>query len=261
MKSNMGTEDPAIEIEQLTVNYGKTLVLWDVSCQIPAGKLVGVIGPNGAGKSTLLKALLSLVKPASGRVSFFGQPYKAVKQRIVYVPQRSSVDWDFPISAFELVLMGRYRRLGLFKRPKAADRQAAIRALDMVGMLAFADRQISQLSGGQQQRLFIARALLQDADIYLMDEPFAGVDMSTEKEIMVILDRLKAEGKTLLVVHHDLSTVDAYFDWLLMLNTSLVACGPVETVFHTDTLLKAYGKGSALLDEAVRLTQNKQLGL
>lgn len=257
----MKAPDLAIEIEQLTVNYGKTLVLWDINCHIPAGKLVGVIGPNGAGKSTLLKALLLLVKPTSGRVHFFGQPYRVVKQRIVYVPQRSSVDWDFPISAFELVLMGRYRRLGLFKRPNTADRQAAIRVLDMVGMLALADRQISQLSGGQQQRLFIARALLQDADIYLMDEPFAGVDMSTEKEIMAILNRLKAEGKTVLVVHHDLSTVDAYFDWLLMLNTSLIACGPVDKVFHTETLLKAYGKGSALLDEAMRLTQNKQLGL
>ncbi len=251
----------AVEVEQLSVNYDKTLVLWDIHCKIPAGKLVGIIGPNGAGKSTFLKVLLSMVRPSSGQVRFFGQPYKKVKQRIAYVPQRSSVDWDFPITAFEVVLMGRYGNLGILKWPKAADREAALRALEMVGMQGFADRQISQLSGGQQQRLFIARSLLQDADIYLMDEPLAGVDMATEKEIMGLLDKLKARGKTLLVVHHDLSTVNSYFDWVLMLNTCRIACGPVDEVFHTETILRAYGRGSALLDEAVQLTQNKTSGL
>jgi manganese/zinc/iron transport system ATP- binding protein len=251
----------AVEIDQLTVNYDQTLVLWNITCSVPAGKLVGIIGPNGAGKSTLLKALLGMVRPASGRVLLLGKPYKHMRQKIAYVPQRSSVDWDFPLTAFELVLMGRYRKLGFFKRPKAADRQAALRALELVGMLSFAHRQISQLSGGQQQRLFIARALLQDAEIYLMDEPFAGVDMATEKEIMSIVDKLRAEGKTVLIVHHDLSTVDAYFDWAIMLNTSLVACGPVSEVFHAENVLRAYGRGSALLDEAVRLTQDRQRGL
>lgn len=255
------SESWALHVEQLSVTYDKTLVLWDVHCQIPPGKLVGIIGPNGAGKSTFLKALLSMVRPLSGKITFFGSSYRVVKPRIAYVPQRSSVDWDFPVTAFEVVLMGRYRKLGFFKRPSLADKQAARKALEMVGMEGFADRQISQLSGGQQQRLFIARALLQDADLYLMDEPFAGVDMATEKEIIALLDKLKAQGKTLLVVHHDLSTVDSYFDWVLMLNTCVIACGPVSEVFNPDTILKAYGKGSALLEEAVQLTQHKTAGL
>jgi manganese/zinc/iron transport system ATP- binding protein len=252
----------SVVVEHLSVNYDKTLVLWDVQCQIPSGKLVGILGPNGAGKSTFLKALLGMVSPVSGKITFFdGSPYRAVKQRIAYVPQRSSVDWDFPVTAFEVVLMGRYRHLGPFRRPSKADKSAALKALEMVGMQGFADRQISELSGGQQQRLFIARALVQDADLYLMDEPFAGVDMATEKEIISLMDKLKAQGKTLLVVHHDLSTVESYFDWVLMLNTCLIACGPVEQVFNTEAILRAYGSGSALLEEAARLTQNKTAGL
>jgi manganese/zinc/iron transport system ATP- binding protein len=251
----------ALKVDELSVNYDKTPVLWDVHCEIPEGKLVGIIGPNGAGKSTFLKALLGMVQPLSGRITFFGEPYKKVMQRIAYVPQRSSVDWDFPITAYEVVLMGRYGKLGLFKWPKAADSQATERALDMVGMLPFASRQISQLSGGQQQRLFIARALLQDADLYLMDEPFAGVDMATEKAIIVLMDKLKVQGKTLLVVHHDLSTVGAYFDWVVMLNTSLIAEGPVSEVFHTEMIMRTYGRSSALLDEAAKLTQNKTSGI
>lgn len=251
----------ALYVDQLSVNYDKTPVLWDVHCEIPEGKLVGIIGPNGAGKSTFLKALLGMARPLSGQIEFFGKPYKKVRQKIAYVPQRTSVDWDFPITAFEVVLMGRYGKLGLLKWAKAADRQAASRALDMVGMLPFADRQISQLSGGQQQRLFIARALLQDADLYLMDEPFAGVDMATEKAIIALMDKLKVQGKTLLVVHHDLSTVDSYFDWVIMLNTCLIASGPVSEVFHTEAILRTYGRGSALLDEAAKLTQNKTAGI
>jgi manganese/zinc/iron transport system ATP- binding protein len=254
-------EKCVLKVEQLSVNYDKTAVLWDVQCEIPEGKLVGIIGPNGAGKSTFLKALLGMVRPLSGKIEFFGTAYKKVRHRIAYVPQRSSVDWDFPVTAYEVVLMGRYGKLGLFKWPKVADRQAAERALEMVGMLCFADRQISQLSGGQQQRLFIARALLQDADLYLMDEPFAGVDMATEKAIIALMDKLKVEGKTLLVVHHDLSTVDSYFDWVVMLNTCLIASGPVSEVFHTDTLMRTYGRSSALLDEAAKLTQNKTSGI
>ena len=250
-----------LKVEQLSVNYDKTPVLWDVHCCIPEGKLVGIIGPNGAGKSTFLKTLLGMVPPLSGHIEFFGKPYKRARHRIAYVPQRSSVDWDFPITAFEVVLMGRYGKLGLLKWPKSADRKAAEAALEMVGMLSFADRQISQLSGGQQQRIFIARALLQDADLYLMDEPFAGVDIATEKAIIALMDKLKAHGKTLLVVHHDLSTVDSYFDWVIMLNTCLIASGPVSEVFHEDTILRTYGRSSALLDEAVKLTQNKSSGI
>lgn len=252
---------PALKIEQLTVNYDKTPVLWDIHCEIPEGKLVGIIGPNGAGKSTLLKTLLGMACPLSGKIEFFGQPYKKVREKIAYVPQRSSVDWDFPITAFEVVLMGRYGKLGFFKWPKVADREAALHALEMVGMLPFSDRQISQLSGGQQQRLFIARALLQDADLYLMDEPFAGVDMATEKAIIALMDKLKVQGKTLLVVHHDLSTVDAYFDWVIMLNTCLIASGPVEEIFNSDTIMRTYGRSSALLDEATKMTQNKKSGM
>ncbi|MBS0603569.1 MAG: metal ABC transporter ATP-binding protein [Verrucomicrobia bacterium] len=252
---------PALKVEQLSVNYDKTPVLWDVHCEIPEGKLVGIVGPNGAGKSTFLKTLLGMTRPLSGRIEFFGHPYKKVRHRIAYVPQRSSVDWDFPVTAYEVVLMGRYGKLGFLKWPKAADRQAAERALEMVGMLPFAERQISQLSGGQQQRLFIARALLQDADLYLMDEPFAGVDMATEKAIISLMDKLKVQGKTLLVVHHDLSTVDSYFDWVVMLNTCLIANGPVSEVFNSDSIMRTYGRSSALLDEAAKLTQNKTSGL
>ncbi len=251
----------ALKVEQLSVNYDKTPVLWDICCEIPEGKLVGIIGPNGAGKSTFLKTLLGMTRPISGRIEFFGQPYRKVRNRIAYVPQRSSVDWDFPITAFEVVLMGRYGKMGVLKWPNAADRRAAQHALDMVGMLPFADRQISQLSGGQQQRLFIARALLQDADLYLMDEPFAGVDMATEKAIILLMDKLKVQGKTLLVVHHDLSTVDNYFDWVIMFNTCLIASGSTTDVFNSEMILRTYGRSNALLDEAAKLTQSKTSGI
>ena len=254
-------EKIALKVEQLSVNYDKTPVLWDIYCEIPEGKLVGIIGPNGAGKSTFLKTLLGMTRPLSGRIEFFGQPYKKVRNRIAYVPQRSSVDWDFPVTAFEVVLMGRYGKLGILKWAKAADRQAAEHALEMVGMLQFADRQISQLSGGQQQRLFIARALLQDADLYLMDEPFAGVDMATEKAIIALMDKLKLQGKTLLVVHHDLSTVDNYFDWVIMFNTCLIASGPTADVFNSEMIMRTYGRSSSLLDEAAKLTQSRTSGI
>lgn len=254
-------KNSALKVEQLSVNYDKTSVLWEIYCEIPEGKMVGIIGPNGAGKSTFLKTLLGMTHPLSGHIEFFGKPYKKVRRRIAYVPQRSSVDWDFPVTAFEVVLMGRYGKLGYFKWVSASDRLAAKKVLEMVGMLPFADRQISQLSGGQQQRLFIARALLQDADLYLMDEPFAGVDIATERAIIDLMDQLKAKGKTLLVVHHDLSTVADYFDWVLMFNTCLVASGPTKEVFHTETIMRTYGRTCALLDEAGKLTQNKRSGI
>lgn len=251
----------AIEIENLTVTYDKTAVLWDISLTIPKGKLVGIIGPNGAGKSTLLKAMLEMVDLLSGKIAFLDQPFKKFRNKIAYVPQRSSVDWDFPITAFELVLMGRYGKIGYFKWPKAADKEAAKKALELVGMLSFADRQISQLSGGQQQRLFIARSLLQEAEIYLMDEPFAGVDIATEKTIVILMDKLREKGKTLLVVHHDLSTVKTYFDWAILLNTCLIANGPVEEVFCSDMIMRTFGRSNVLLDEAAYLTQNKTTGI
>ena len=241
------TETPALKVDQLSVNYDKTPVLWDVSFIIPKGKLVGIIGPNGAGKSTLLKATLNLVKPISGTVEFFGHFLREMRKKVAYVPQRTSVDWDFPITVLDVVLMGRYGQLGLFKWPKTVDKTEARIALDKVGMLPFEHRQISQLSGGQQQRVFIARALLQDADIYMMDEPFAGVDIATEQAIVVLMEQLKHQGKTLFVVHHDLNTVEKYFDWIIMLNTCLVACGPVGEMFNSETVMRTYGRSFAIL--------------
>ena len=248
-------------VEQLTVNYEKTSVLWNVTFDISAGKIVGIVGPNGAGKSTLLRSILGLVQPLSGSVSIFGQALKQVRHRVAYVPQRASIDWDFPITAFDLVLMGRYGRLKYFKWPRAADREAAMRTLELVGMDQLASRQIGQLSGGQQQRLLLARALLQDADLYLMDEPFAGVDMATEKAMIALMDQLKAKGKTVLIVHPDLATVDSYFDWVIMLNICLVKSGPVAEVFTPESIMQTYVRGTHVLDEAAKLTRHKTWGL
>jgi len=251
----------ALEADALTVNYGKVPILWDISFQIPQGHLVGILGPNGAGKSTLLKAALGIVKPLSGKISFFGGPLASSRGKIAYVPQRESIDWDFPITAKEVVLMGRYGRLGLFGKLRRADREAASAALELVGMSAYADRQISQLSGGQQQRLFIARALVQEADLFLLDEPFAGVDLATEKAIMELLQRQKQLGKTIFIIHHDLPTVEEYFDWVVLLNTRLVGCGPVKEVFHRDNLMKTFGKSQLLFDEAAVLSAKSVSGI
>jgi manganese/zinc/iron transport system ATP- binding protein len=239
-----------IEVDALNVNYGKTPILWDINVQIPKGTFAAVIGPNGAGKSTFLKTALGLVKPLSGKITLDGT--------VAYVPQRETVDWDFPITAFELVLMGRYNRLGLFGRLRQADREAAKTALEQVGMSEFASRQIGELSGGQQQRLFIARALVQNADIILLDEPFANVDLATEKALVAIL---KKSGKTILVVHHDLTTVEEYFDWALLLNMRLVAAGPVNQVFHKENLMKTFGKNPLLFDEAAALSVKTTSGI
>lgn len=252
---------PALALHHLTVNYDQTPVLWDISLQVPQGVLVGIIGPNGAGKSTLIKAALGLVKPLSGRIEFFGHPLKKVRQRVAYVPQRETVDWDFPINVLDLVLMGRYRKLGLFHRPREADISAAMYYLNLVGMQGYVDRQISQLSGGQQQRVFLARALIQEADLYFMDEPFAGIDLATETMIIQLLQKLKSDGKTVFVVHHDLNTMERYFDWGIMLNMRLIACGEVKQIFNSSTLNSTYGKSYALLDEALKLSQLKQSGV
>ncbi|MBJ7450028.1 MAG: ABC transporter ATP-binding protein [Parachlamydiales bacterium] len=251
----------ALEAEQVTVNYGKTPILWDISVKVPAGNLVAIVGPNGAGKSTFLKTAMGLVKPISGRVTFFGETLKKAQGKIAYVPQRESVDWDFPITVLELVLMGRFGKLGIFKRPRKADYQAAKHYLDVVGMFAFANRQISQLSGGQQQRVFIARALLQEADIYFMDEPFAGIDAATEKVLVDLLQKLQQKGKTVFVVHHDLNTLQTYFNWVILLNMRLVAAGPMETTCTKETLDRTYCKSPSLLDEAARLAQSKKSGI
>lgn len=257
----MKKEAPPLQVNQLTVNYDKTPVLWDISMEIPSGKLVGIVGPNGAGKSTFIKAALGLVEPIAGKVEFFGQPLSQVRNRVAYVPQRETVDWDFPITVRDLVLMGRYGRLGLFNWPRQADWASADHYIEMVGMSSYANRQISQLSGGQQQRVFLARALVQEADVYFMDEPFAGVDLGTETVIMNLLRQLKAHGKTVFVVHHDLNTVESYFDWVIMLNMRLIACGSVDTVFNAETLNTTYGKSYALLDEVLKLSQQKTTGI
>ena len=250
----------AIEAKNLTVDYGQLSVLWDISFAVPSGSLVGVIGPNGAGKSTFLKTALGLVKPITGQVTFFGKPFSEVRSQIAYVPQRSSIDWEFPITVLEVVLMGRYGKLGWLKWPKKADRQAAMNALKTLEIDQLADRQIDQLSGGQQQRVFIARALLQDAEIYLLDEPFVGVDMATKKTCLQLLKTLRKQGKTLFVVHHDLETVQDDFDHVVLLNTSLIAVGPTENVFTSENIARTYGQKGMLLAEATKLSRSKQAG-
>ena len=247
---NAKPETPVpLEIHDLTVAYHKRPVLWGVDVEVPAGQLVGVIGPNGAGKSTLIKAAMGLLPVSSGWVKVFGQPVKDNLRRVGYVPQRESVDWDFPVSVMDVVLMGRYGHLGLFKRPRKEDREVARECLEKVRMLPYADRQISNLSGGQQQRVFLARALAQESDLYFMDEPFAGVDAATEAAIVTILQELKDQGKTLLVVHHDLPTAKTYFDSLLLLNMRVVAFGPTEEVFNYDLLQSTYGGRLTILSE------------
>jgi manganese/zinc/iron transport system ATP- binding protein len=230
-----------LQIRDLTVAYHKKPVLQSINLSLPEGRLVGVVGPNGAGKSTMLKAVLGLVPAASGEVEIYGKPYKERRQWIGYVLQRGSVDWDFPTDALDVVLMGRYGRLGWFRRPGAKDRELAMRCLEQVGMADYAHRQISQLSGGQQQRVFLARALAQDAKVYFMDEPFAGVDAATEKAIIALLTSLRAQGKTVVVVHHDLQTVREYFDWVVLLNMRLIAAGPTDDVFTMSNLQMTYG--------------------
>jgi manganese/zinc/iron transport system ATP- binding protein len=240
----------AVEVHDMTVAYHRRPVLWNVDVTLPGGVLIGVIGPNGAGKSTFLKAVLGLIPIASGWVKIFDQPIGKVRSRIGYIPQRESVDWDFPVSVREVVLMGRYGHLGWIRRPTVDDRDRAMHALERVGMGAFADRQIGQLSGGQQQRVFLARALAQDADLYFMDEPFAGVDAATEAQIVDVLRDLRGRGKTVLAVHHDLQTVPDYFDHLVLLNMRLVAAGPTRDVFTKENLHKTYGGRLTLLVDA-----------
>jgi len=237
-----------LKIDNLSVAYQKKPVLRDISFAIPEGKLIGIVGPNGAGKSTLIKAALGLIPRLSGDVSIYGKAYKEQRRLVGYVPQRESVDWDFPTNALDVVMMGRYGHLGWFKRPGSAEKRMAMECLAKVGMADFADRQISQLSGGQQQRIFLARALAQDAKLYFMDEPFVGVDAATEKAIITLLNELKTQGKTVLVVHHDLATVKEYFDWVMLMNVKLIAFGPVEQTFTTDRLQQTYGGRLTMLE-------------
>ncbi len=241
---------PAVEVHDLTVAYHTQPVLWDVDLALPPGKLIAIVGPNGAGKSTLLKATLGLVKPITGWVKIFGASYEQRRSWVGYVPQRESVDWDFPTSALDVVLMGVYGRLGWFRRPGKADRELAMSCLAKVGIADLASRQISQLSGGQQQRVFLARALAQEARLYLMDEPFAGVDATTERAILTLLQELRASGRTVIAVHHDLQTVGEYFDYVALLNMRLVAAGPVASTFTSENLQRTYGGRLTVLTQA-----------
>ncbi|TYP71356.1 metal ABC transporter ATP-binding protein [Paenibacillus methanolicus] len=242
------TKQPPLAIRGLSVAYQKKPVLRDVSFEIGDGELVGVIGPNGAGKSTLIKAALGLIPKLTGEVAVYGKPCAEQRKLIGYVPQRESVDWDFPTNALDVVMMGRYGRLGWFRRPGAKEKAIALECLAKVGMADYANRQISQLSGGQQQRVFLARALAQDASLYVMDEPFAGVDAATEKAIINLLQELKREGKTVMVVHHDLATVKEYFDSVLLLNVEVQAYGKTEDAFTQENLQRTYGGRFAFLN-------------
>jgi manganese/zinc/iron transport system ATP- binding protein len=237
----------AIQVTDLTVAYHDKPVLWDVDVDVPAGSLMAIVGPNGAGKTTLMKTILGLVRPVAGQALIYGKPYAEQRQMVGYVPQRGSVDWDFPTSVLDVVTMGRYRSLGWIRRPGAAERHAALEALERVGMHTYAQRQISQLSGGQQQRVFLARALVQEAQVYFMDEPFQGVDATTERAIIALLRDLRAEGKTVVVVHHDLQTVPEYFDLVTLLNVRRIASGPVAEVFTEANLRLTYGGRLAFL--------------
>ncbi|MDX1995924.1 MAG: metal ABC transporter ATP-binding protein [bacterium] len=238
----------ALTIEDLTVAYHSKPAVWDVDLAVPEGVLMAIVGPNGAGKSTLIKAALDLIPRAAGSVRFYGRTYAQARDLVGYVPQRGSVDWDFPTTVLDVVTMGLYGQLGWFKRPGRKERETALYALEQVGMVDFAGRQISQLSGGQQQRTFLARALAQDARIYFMDEPFAAVDAVTERAIVAILHELRARGKTVIVVHHDLQTVLDYFDWVALLNVELIASGPAQTIFTEENLRRTYGGRIATLN-------------
>lgn len=240
-------EAAAVTVHDLTVAYRETPVLWDIDLTIPTGTLTAIIGPNGAGKSTLLKAILGLIPVAAGTVEIFGHTSEGQRQLVGYVPQRGSVDWNFPTSALDVVTMGTYGHLGWFRRPGKHEIERAMHSLEQVAMQDFAHRQISQLSGGQQQRVFLARALVQDAQLYFMDEPFVGVDAQTEKAIVTLLQTLRNEGKTVVAVHHDLESAPEYFDWLVLLNVRKIASGPFRETFTADNLAKTYGGNTNLL--------------
>ena len=248
----MPSQTPAIDIRGLTVAYNATPVLWNIDLEIPQGVLMGVVGPNGAGKSTLLKAVLQLVPKLTGEINVLGKPYSVDRKQIGYVPQRSSIDWDFPTTVFDLVLMGTYGRLGWFRRPGKKEKLEARAALDKVEIGDLADRQISELSGGQQQRAFLARAFVQDAPIYFLDEPFAGVDAMTESAIISLLKELRDEGKTIIVVHHDLTTVREYLDQVTLINREVISTGSVADAFDQTSIETAYGCAACKINFAER---------
>ena len=247
--------NPVLEVHDLTVSYDKKPVLWDIDFTLPEGKMIGIIGPNGSGKTTLLKSIMDLIPADSGYIKIFNRDLKEIRNKVSYVPQRGSVDWDFPASVMDVTLMGRYGKRSLLRRLSKEDKKVAIESLEKVNMLQYKNRQISQLSGGQQQRVFLARALAQQGELYLMDEPFVGVDAATERSIITLLKDMRAAGKTVLVVHHDLQSAAEYFDWIVLLNTRLVASGPVADVFTPELLQEAYGGKLTLLSKVGDLLQ------
>ncbi|MDW8222400.1 MAG: metal ABC transporter ATP-binding protein [Gemmatales bacterium] len=254
----MNAERPAIlDVHDVTVAYGRQPVLWDVDWTLREPALVAIVGPNGAGKSTFLKAILGLVPLLTGHIRIFGEPVQRVRRRLAFVPQRESVDWDFPATVFDVVLMGTYGRLGWFRRPGRAERDLAQQCLERLGLAGLEKRQIGELSGGQQQRVFLARALAQQADLYLMDEPLAGVDAATERVVWELLRELRDQGRTLLVVHHDLRTVPDQFEQVVLLNTRIIASGPTHEVFTPENLSKTYGGRLVILEEAGRLVSQQ----
>ncbi|MBX9974753.1 metal ABC transporter ATP-binding protein [Cytobacillus firmus] len=242
-------KDPAISIEDLHVSYFGNEAVTGVSLSVNTGNLVGIIGPNGAGKSTFLKAMLNLIPKDKGAVKVLGKPIAEVRKSIAYVPQRNDIDWDFPITVLDVVLIGTYPHLKLFRRPKKKDKEWAMECLQRVGMQEFSRRQIGELSGGQQQRVFLARALAQKADLFFLDEPFVGVDVSSEETIVNILKELCRQGKTVIVVHHDLSKANDYFNQLILLNKELISFGTVEEVFKPEVIAKAYKGQFAFMNE------------
>jgi len=247
----------SVETHNLTVIYDKKPAIWNIDFTLPAGKIIGIMGPNGSGKSTLLKAIMDIVEPNMGYVKLMDKPLDEVRDKVSYVPQRLSVDWDFPASVYDVVAMGRYAKRGMFNKLSSDDKKRIDESLEMVNMSAFQNRQISQLSGGQQQRVFLARALAQDADIYLMDEPFVGVDAATEQAIITLLKNMRDQGKTLLVVHHDLHTAQDYFEHMVLLNTRLVAEGPTEEIFNEKILTETYGGTLTTLSKVANVLKEK----
>jgi len=251
--------DPIIEIHDLTVSYDKRPVLWNIDLSIPQGSMVGIIGPNGAGKSTLLKSIMDMLKINNGHIKLFDQDLDEVRNKISYVPQTESVEWDFPATVLDVVLMGRYNTKNLFSRISNTDKKIALQCLEKVEMQNYQDRQISQLSGGQQQRVFIARSLAQEAELYLMDEPFAGIDAASEEAIVKLLQIMHSEGKTIVAVHHDLQSAPSYFNWIILLNKRLIASAPTEKAFTKELLQNTYGGRLTLLDELEEIVAHKEI--
>ncbi|MFY0644158.1 MAG: metal ABC transporter ATP-binding protein [Bacteroidia bacterium] len=254
----MTDDKPIIEAHDLTVLYGRKPALWNVDFELPDEQVIGIMGPNGSGKSTLLKAIMGVIQPTSGFTKVYDQHIDKVRSKICYVPQRQNIDWDFPANVWDIVSMGRFHQKGLFKRLNKQDEEIIAESLEKVNMLNYSKRQISQLSGGQQQRVFLARALAQQGDLFLMDEPFAGVDIATEEMIVQLLKEMRENGKTLVIVHHDLHTAQRYFDWLVLLNTRLVACGPVDEVFNDKILTETYGGKLTTMSKISQVLENKE---